>query len=843
MKKILSFFVLLSGGYILAASQNLPPMEKVASFPSFRVEYQKSKLIQLPALPEKNGKVAALKIRLFAYQKSCGGCNFNALLEISDKQIGRFTTAMTERCIGGRMAFYELSGWGDRKFKTFLNGNLSLMFAPDQDRADKMSKDGFGGTFLFDISDLVRGVDGNTLKITNIRAYQENAYLVVSSVEVGYVDKKYLPAAEVSVPVRPVVSGERSIDGITLRWGKLGGFSVQGVGTPEVMVETALGMTDKSVSDLIVSDERNKNSAVKISVTPSPDNGFSMTALYPGLKIDRKVQIAGGLVKWDEKWTNTGKEIIGVPFRYRFFLRDENARMWMTGRRDADCFRAANASNPTYFLESSKKDNSGIGILCESDWIRLLSWWKISGGIAEIYTQSLALAPGKSLQFTISLTPEAEKGYWGFINGVRKRWKLNDFCVPRPIFWAYARANGNTPEEIYRNSLAHLGPVYVSTWPWLRTTADRELIQGNRWPRLKPGQKRTPGPLPDLDVEKMLQFEHRRISQQALKQEIEDIRKAAPDVKVMQWMHPSMTYVYKPMVEQWVHSEDLIRTADGKPFSDTNYDLLILKESLMKQGWGLCYFLPSAGSGFLQTLLEAMCDSMDNIGSEGIYSDEFSWTYNTRGYSRYDYRNWDGFSADLDENGKVVRLKSDNGYTTESAQLQMANTAIHRGKMFLGNGAASLLSVNQLPIARFIEGGYADMGEGHLNRVPLILGNFGDHTSCKGLMSAVRKCTENGSVYSPVHDNLILKGSDNFVCKLYPITVSEIGPGYVIGKERIHLSRSGSFVWPGKKAMVRYFRYNAGGELIDRDPPVEESDGTITVEVPENGLVIAEIEQ
>ena len=38
----------------------------------------------------------------------------------------------------------------------------------------------------------------------------------------------------------------------------------------------------------------------------------------------------------------------------------------------------------------------------------------------------------------------------------------------------------------------------------------------------------------------------------------------------------------------------------------------------------------------------------------------------------------------------MLRLKSDNGFTTESAQLQLVYETLRRGKFFLANGGASL---------------------------------------------------------------------------------------------------------------------------------------------------------
>ncbi len=190
---------------------------------------------------------------------------------------------------------------------------------------------------------------------------------------------------------------------------------------------------------------------------------------------------------------------------------------------------------------------------------------------------------------------------------------------------------------------------------------------------------------------------------------------------------------------------------------------------------------------------------MDDCHGDGIYSDEFSWAYHTRGYSRYDYSRWDGYSADLDDDGHVQRLKSDNGFTTESAQLQLVHEALRRGKFFLANGGAALGSVTRLPMARFEEGGNGipSMTAAHFSSVPLVLGNFGDETTRRGIFEAVKSCLSMGCVYSPNASNLLLEGPDNFVCKLYPITIRKLGPGWIGAEERLVSSVSKTFDWPG----------------------------------------------
>ena len=160
-------------------------------------------------------------------------------------------------------------------------------------------------------------------------------------------------------------------------------------------------------------------------------------------------------------------------------------------------------------------------------------------------------------------------------------------------------------------------------------------------------------------------------------------------------------------------------------------------------------------------------------------------------------------------------------------------------KLFLANGAPSLRAMNQLAYSCFVEGGNGvdDLPAAHLCPTPLVLGNMGDLKTRRGVFESVKKCLEAGCVYSPPGVNLLLDGPDNFVCKLYPLTVQEIGPGTVIGKERLITTVSGSFRWTGP---ARLFRYDSNGQPLQQLAPQLEKSGHIDVQVPVRGLVIVE---
>ncbi len=826
-----------------AAACAQPAMDAAARPDAVSVPRGKTADLKLPPLPAKAGKVTVLRFRAVIVTGTEAGCNYNATVRINGEALGLRAANGDERLLG-RDTSFELTAQRNLAFPVFNGDKLMMMFAPSAAIGDGMSTDGQGATFLLDIGDAVRGVDGNTVTFENkLPEPPENGTgaLQVEDIAVGWLDRASLPQPKTAVPMRGQVRAKVAVGAISLAQSARGGFVVTAAGGPDLLVETGIGMRPDVTSTLIADDAAQAAPNVKVATEPWGPAGFRMTAILAGLTLTRTVAVRGDLVEWKERWTNTGDAIAGVPFRHRFFLRSKAGRFRIGGAEDA-VSAAGSASNPTLFVEAERGEK-GFGVTAESDWLRLLMSMRARSGVGEMLTDTLALPPKGSIDFDLTITPVARGGYWTFINGLRERWGVNGIVQERPVFWTYARApGGKTPEEQVRKALAHLGPIYVVIGPWQRLEPDAQVVAAGTYPKLPPGAPRAPGACPDFDVDTFLTLAHREAYWEGLKAEADLIRRAAPQAKVMSMLHPAMEAVYKPLEDRWAIAGEAIRRADGSVFEDPGYSKAWMG-NMVDKGWVVNYYVPRPGSTYLGQILAGVDRGLDQCGLDGIYSDEFSWAYNTRGYSRYDYSRWDGYSADLDESGKVVHLKSDNAFVTEASQLQIMDAVLRRGRFFLNNGGNALRSVGSVPHARFVEGGNGVGGfsQGHLSPVPLILGNMGDEKSRRGVLQSVRTCLAEGCVYSPSAVNLLLDGPDNFVCKLYPISVEEIGPGWVVGHERLATSVSRSFAWPADGGKVLLYRYDADGKLMEPKPGLSVRKGdALRVDVPKGGLVIAE---
>ena len=197
------------------------------------------------------------------------------------------------------------------------------------------------------------------------------------------------------------------------------------------------------------------------------------------------------------------------------------------------------------------------------------------------------------------------------------------------------------------------------------------------------------------------------------------------------------------------------------------------------------------------------------------------------------------------ENGKITALKSDNAFVTLQFQTALLHKLTAAGKIFLGNGPACTREMNISPAHRFTEGASsnANMPAGHLSHVPLVLGNFGKLDSRAGILDAVRTTLKYGCVYSPFSTvPLYLKGEDNFVCKLYPLTVTRIGENIICAKERFITAASGEFEWTGTDSgNAELFVYDKNGNRLAGQGSAAIRNGKIKLTVPSGGLVIAEL--
>ena len=215
-------------------------------------------------------------------------------------------------------------------------------------------------------------------------------------------------------------------------------------------------------------------------------------------------------------------------------------------------------------------------------------------------------------------------------------------------------------------------------------------------------------------------------------------------------------------------------------------------------------------------------------GFSGAYFDLFSYAYGTGfgstnpGRFRYTWDRSDGFSVDLAPNHTIARQKADLCLWTAEARAQLvksiiaSSTPLRSGKApsIVVNDMAVADIIRELPIHHFVEGilpqGYAQT---HLS-TPIVLGwtpsyTPGAHADDKSgtwwnhwvnatnadLLSDMRDKLASGCLYFTYWSESKLLTNCSLYEHMYPITVRELHAGYVIGEERILVTRPGRYGW------------------------------------------------
>ena len=821
--RFLSIISAVAASSALAAADVPPELQNATRIPDFTIPKSgDERQFQLPALPGKPGMVTVLRCRLSSF--GAGGCNNCARVAVNDTALGMLTSGGRKRLLFRDLTFsLNEKQFRNRKFRIFKGSNLILPFAKDCDDADKRTTDGLGSWFVFDISDTANPVDVNTVTFRNIRVdLGGNNTLTVKDISIGYLPRTMLPKANTQTLNVCKSSRAIKVNGTKLELFRNGGFAVTFPGVKPFVVETGIGMALGTVPTLRAAD---KMPVQPTSTQQLGKNSFLIVTRWQKVQLNRTLIIADdGRLDWYDKWTNIDKkQIQGIPLRYRTGLAGTESRNWLCG--SAEVLEGSFGANPTIFYENLADGSSGCGFSTEDDISPLVLDSVNNNGIVEIFSRVLALAPGKSQTFHYSVSGVAKGGYWKFINDMRKRWGVGMYGVERPCFWGATIPviKGLNTEQRIQRTLGSLGKITVAITPWFGTLG--RSVMHKKIPKNAVTGK---------------QAEQRAVDRKALAEKVAQYKRLLPNAKIMLLHHPAMQTTYMPEFKQNPLSISAIRNADGTPYHHDGYDSMILKGK-QKEGWAVIYYLPLPGTPWYERLLSDIEFAVSS-GADGLYFDEFSFM-TPRHYRRYDYSSWDGVSADLDEQGKVVNLKSDNALTTILFKTTIAQRLAAAGLDFLCNGGEVGRGASRAPGHSFVEGtALINMPAAHLHNVPLVLGNYGTERTRAGVMVAVREALSLGCIYSPhVWTNTVLEGEDNFVCKLYPVTVTEIGPGFVAAKERFSTSKSGTFTWKGvTDGTAELFIYNAEGNRINKGSRTGIVNGKITLNVPPKGLVIAE---
>jgi hypothetical protein len=227
--------------------------------------------------------------------------------------------------------------------------------------------------------------------------------------------------------------------------------------------------------------------------------------------------------------------------------------------------------------------------------------------------------------------------------------------------------------------------------------------------------------------------------------------------------------------------------------------------------YALPQFLPTRENTYGKALSAALDVLIARTNTGGIYWDEMSYSV-----LRYAHNApWDGVSVRINPKTHAVEGKVSNvTLLTQALWLDLIQRIREKGLRLIANTMPFTRTMQQERFVRFVEtGSYSALAMAHLFS-PVGLGNHHPEKSDADAARNVREMLQWGAVYYG-HTARGDAPDWSFTEPMFPITPEEIGPGYVLGRERIHTAISGRFGW-NDGATADVYVVDAAGKRVDK---------------------------
>ena len=490
-------------------------------------------------------------------------------------------------------------------------------------------------------------------------------------------------------------------------------------------------------------------------------------------RVSRQLTVEDNHVHVADTFTNPTAKLIGVMVEHYADMIAPPEAIYLAGRKSfADAGNAWEAANPSVFAQFQQ---FGVGLVAEDDVFRVhaRSLHALqSFGLAD---DRLGLAPGSSVTLEWSIYPSLRGDYWTFVNAVRRNWDVN-YTIPGAFVFAHRWPAGLSGEQ-YAQWMHDRGLKYICGG--IAQYPDGMYAHGT-------------GIL---------------FAPQFVAREREWSRKmvaADPSLVPIQYFHAQCCTEPDSRTK---YADARLLDAQGRQIDYPHAMVLPLFVPTEANSYG------NAIWGYLRTLTE-------DIGTKGIYWDEMS-------YSVARVANgmpWDGHTVSINRRTHEVEGKLTSvPLAMQSLSLKIVDFIRGKGLFLMANTEAHTRTMMRKKIVRFVETGtYSALSYTHLG-CPLGLGSHCEEATHAESARHVRELLKRGAVYYG-HYYSRDPAPWNFTSVMFPITPEQIGPGYVLGRERIHTAVSGRFGFTDGAAADVYV-VNANGERVTAGLVSEEREG------------------
>ncbi|MBI3922938.1 MAG: hypothetical protein HY318_16070 [Armatimonadetes bacterium] len=680
-----------------------------------------------------------------------------------------------------------------------------VLYAPNFEGALKQTfYEGNPYQLVLDVTDLTNPAAENRLEITNLATESTLLYagskadLVLQSLTIR-TQAGASPTMTSEATDRDTINRGAPGAGPAFYTGQLlpgGGFSLNAKG--ETFEFTSALSFPNAGLNLLTPAQSPKATGQKgwtVRILPNKEGG-QVLGEGPDYRLRRTVRFTSRKVDIADEITNLhGDQKLGLSVKNQVSLRGKSANVRLAGNPDPAINEYYSNGNPTVYVALKDK---GLGFVCEDDVLRNQAtlYYDSQEEAAGLRTDMLCLQPGETYTLRWSAYPVASNDYYDFINLVRQDWGSN---YPVEGAWTFFDPDaiiGTSVEEI-RRQFQRLGIRYA--------------CYCGGWVDRKHDQKKIGFGAGVMDP--YWEDFRSRLCDAALK-----IRKAVPDCKVL------------------VYYDSQRDTSEGGHERFKDSWLTDVKGEQLSTDWSGVYSLTysvvaTLNNSYGKALLEVADRYLNEIKADGLYWDEME----TVGYGTplITCNIPDGHSCLLDR--KTFTIGREVGVTTllgESHRLAVIDRVRAKGGTLMGNGPTTTKSILARKPQRMVEIQHNDTWsyEGNLDSP---LGYASSRRDFGNWVRAIRLATLLvGTSYNYDYD---------FPAYVFPFTPIELHAGYMLGKERIITTHSGSYGWPNEKCLVKVHHFDKAGNHVDRDYIITLGrEARTPVEVPDGEAAILE---
>jgi hypothetical protein len=498
-------------------------------------------------------------------------------------------------------------------------------------------------------------------------------------------------------------------------------------------------------------------------------------------QVQRRLEITPGRIKVHETFANVGSELVGVIFEHALQLPGKPEKILRCGL-ETELSRSRSSSNPSIVAILPAQT---VGLVAEDDIFRNQHYLQKAEQELTIGNCSLGLAPSAEHTLEWSIFFLESVSYYDFVNAVRQAWGSNftwqgPLAFPRSEKITDWNVSNVTPAFIRRylqENPVRLVMTHLATSPSIsraNSTLERPWIgHGTAIPQFDWWCGRTA----------VL---------------VKTLREVAPEVEVYAYLHknlcsePGYLEKYRDSVALG-HGGDELRA--GK----------------------LGLFQPTLNNSYGKALTKVYRYLVEDLGAH-LYMDEICLSVTTPA----PYPEWDNCTVEINPfSHQVVRKLSTPNLLIRPWLEEMIAFLKQNKRKLLANGPPATRTLQSHHFQHFVEAGAGESG--------LIAAHLSTPLAWQGYVVGLPAYKYFRDSLN--HGALTLTWSGVWNDHLFPFTPLQLGPGYLIGEERIVTRISGLFGW-GDDSRAEVKLYNGKGEPVEAVAVVErEQNGIISYEV------------